>query len=99
MKDIFVEQLFVLINPVWDSLPVHTMTEFLPNSLLKISLNVNMYVDTGLAVSSIMSGWVGTSKNNLASIILESTKKKKKSSSEMLGESFHFVDQNKNVAR
>ena len=27
MKDIFVEQFFVLINPVWNLSPVHTMAE------------------------------------------------------------------------
>ena len=46
MKDIFVEQFFVLINPVWDSSPVHTMTEFGQIHYLKISLNNNMYADT-----------------------------------------------------
>ena len=46
MKDIFVEQFFVLINPVWDSSPVHTMTEFGQSHYLKISLNNNMYTDT-----------------------------------------------------
>ena len=46
-----------------------------------------------------MPGWVGASKNNLASVILQSTKKLKVLTSGMLGESFHFVDQNKNAAR
>ena len=46
MKDIFVEQFFVLINPVWDSSPVHNMTEFGQIHYQKISLNNNMYVDT-----------------------------------------------------
>ena len=46
MKDIFVEQFFVLINPVWDSSPVHTMTEFGQSHYLKIYLNNNMYTDT-----------------------------------------------------
>ena len=46
-----------------------------------------------------MSGWVGASENNLASVILQSTKKLKFLTSEMLWESFHFVDQNKNAER
>ena len=47
-----------------------------------------------------MSGWVGASKNYLASVILQSTKTFKKFlTSGMLGESFHFVNQNKNAAR
>ena len=46
MKDTFVEQFFVLINPVWDSIPIHTMTEFGKIHYLKISLNNNMYADT-----------------------------------------------------
>ena len=66
MKDIFVEQFFVLINPVWDSSLVYTMTEFGQIHYLKISPN----------------------KNDLRVL-----------TSEMLGESFHFVDQIKNAAR
>ena len=27
IKDIFAEQFFVLINPVWDLSPIHTMTD------------------------------------------------------------------------
>ena len=47
-----------------------------------------------------MPSLVGASKNNLASVILQSTKKKLKVlTSGMLGEPFHFADQNKNVAR
>ena len=42
MKDIFVEQLFVLINPVWDSSHVHTMTDFGQIHYLKTSLSNNM---------------------------------------------------------
>ena len=101
MKDIFLEQFFLLINPVWDSSLVYTMTDFGQIHYLKISLNNNMYAHPGLAVSSIiMPGWVGASKNNLASVILQSTKKiLKVLTSGMLGESFHFVDQNKNAAR
>ena len=34
MKDIFAEQFFVLINPVWDLSPAHTMTD-LADSLTK----------------------------------------------------------------
>ena len=76
MKDIFVEQFFVLTNPVWHSSPVHNMTDFGQIHYLKISLNNNMYTHTSLTVSSIiMPGWVGASKNNLASVILQSTKK------------------------
>ena len=46
----------------------------LANSL-KISLNYNMYTHTSLTVSStIMPGCVDASKNNLASVILQSTK-------------------------
>ena len=79
MKYIFVEQLFVLINPVWDSAHVHTMTDFGQIHYLKFSLNKNIYTHANLTVSSIiMSGWVGASKNNLASVILQSTKKIKK---------------------
>ena len=79
MKDIFVEQFFVLINPVWDSSPVHTMTDFGQIHYLKISLNNNMYTHTSLTVSStIMPHWVGALKHNLASAILQSTKKFKK---------------------
>ena len=63
MKVIFVEQFFVLINPVWDLSPV----------------NNNIYIHTSLTVSSIiMPGWVEASKNNLASVTLQSTKKFKK---------------------
>ena len=47
MKDIFVEQFFVLINPVWDLSPVvHTMTDltdFGQIYYLEISLNSSMY--------------------------------------------------------
>ena len=79
MKDIFVEQFFVLTNPVWDSSPVHNMTDFGQIHYLKISLNNNMYTHTSLTVSSsIMPGWVGALKHNLASAILQSTKKFKK---------------------
>ena len=46
MKEIFVEQFFVLINLVWDSSPVHTKTEFGQIHYLKIFLNNNMYADT-----------------------------------------------------
>ena len=46
MKDIFVEQFFVLINPVLDSTPAHTITEFGQSDYPKISLNNNMYADT-----------------------------------------------------
>ena len=80
LKDIFVEQFFVLINPVSYLSPVHTMTglaDFGQIYYLKISLNDNMYTHTSLTVSSIiMAGWVGASKNNLASLILQSTQKK-----------------------
>ena len=82
LKDIVVEQFFVLINPVSDLSPVHTMTglaDFGQIYYLKISLNDNMYTHISLTVSSIiMPGWVGASKNNLASVILQSTKKNKK---------------------
>ena len=63
------EQFFVLINPVWDSSPVHTMTDFDQIHYLKTSLNNNMYTHTNRVVAS---------KNNLASVILQSTKKFKK---------------------
>ena len=64
MKYIFVEQFFVLINPVWGSLPVHTMTDFGPTHYLKIYLNNSMYTYTSLSVSSlIMASWVGASEN------------------------------------
>ena len=43
MNDTFVEQFFVLTNPVWDSSPVHNMTDFDQIHYLKISLNNNMY--------------------------------------------------------
>ena len=47
-----------------------------------------------------MPGWVEASKNNLASVTLQSTKKFKKFLTfGMLEESFHFIDQNKNAAR
>ena len=76
MKDIFVEQFFVLINPVWDLSPDYNMTDFGQIHYLKVSLNNNMYTNTRLAVSSfIKPGWVGASKNNLALVILQSTKK------------------------
>ena len=45
-----------------------------------------------------MPGWVCASKNNLASVILQSTKKIVLTSG-MLGESFQFFDQNKNAPR
>ena len=56
MKDIFVEQFFVLINPVWDLSPLHAMTDsdladFGQIFYLKISLNNNMYTHTSLTVS------------------------------------------------
>ena len=83
MKNNFVEQFFVLINPVWNLSPIHTMADsnladfcqihYIPNIFF---LNNNMYTHTSLTVSSIiMPGWVGASKNNLASVILQSTKK------------------------
>ena len=56
MKDIIVEQSFVLINPAYDLSPVHTMTDladFDQINYLKISLNNNMYTQTSLTVSSI----------------------------------------------
>ena len=63
MKYIFVEQFFVLINPFWGSLPVHTMTDFGLIHYLKIYLNNSMYTHTSLAVLSIiMPSWVGASK-------------------------------------
>ena len=48
MKDIFVEQFFVLINPVWDLSPVDTITDsdladFGQILHLEISLNNNMH--------------------------------------------------------
>ena len=79
MKDIFVEQFFVLINPVSGSSPAYTMTDFGQIHYLKISLKNNMYTHTSLTVSSIiMLGWVGASKINLASVIFQSTIKIKK---------------------
>ena len=79
MKDIFVQRSFVLINPVWDSSPVHNMTDFGQTHYLKLFLNNNMYKHISLTVSSnIMPDWVSASKNNLASLILQSTKKFKK---------------------
>ena len=104
MKNILVEQFFLLINPVWDLLPVYTMADLVDFGsihYLEISLNNDVYTHTSLTVSSIiMAGWVGASKNNLASVILQSTTKiSKVLTSGMLGESFHFVDQNKNAAR
>ena len=47
-KDIFVEQFFVLINPVWDLSPVDTITDsdladFGQILHLEISLNNNMH--------------------------------------------------------
>ena len=80
MNDIFVEQFFVLINLVWDNLsPAHNMTDFGQIYYLKISPNNNIYTHATLTISSIiMPGWVGASKNNLASVILQSTKKIKK---------------------
>ena len=71
MKDIFVEQFFVLINPVWDLSPAHTMVDtdladFDQIHYLKISLN-NMYTHNSLTISSIiMPRWVGASKNNFS---------------------------------
>ena len=106
MKDIFVEQFFVLINPVWDLSPVHTMTdsdlaEFdsICQHYLKISLN--MYTHTSLTVSSIiMPRWVGASKNNFNISNTPINKKNKKFYfMECLQNLFHFVDQNKNAAR
>ena len=71
MKNVFAEQFFVLINSVWDSSPVNNMTDFEQIHFLKVSLNNNMYTRTSLTLSSIiMPGWVGASKNNLASVIL-----------------------------
>ena len=79
MKDIFVEQLLFLINPVQDSSPVNSMTDFGQIHYLRTSLNNNMYTHTSLTVSSIiMPGWIGASKNNLALAILQSKKKIKK---------------------
>ena len=79
MKDIFLEQFFLLINPVWDSSLVYTMTDFGQIHYLKISLNNNMYPHTSLTVPSIiMPSCAGASKNKLASVILESAKKIKK---------------------
>ena len=74
---LFVEEFLFLIDPVWDSSPALTMTDFGQTHYLKISLNNNMYTHTSLlSVSSIiMPGWAGASKNNLASEILQSTKK------------------------
>ena len=46
IKVIFVEQFFVLINPVRETSPAHTMTEFGQVNYLKISLNNNMYAET-----------------------------------------------------
>ena len=46
MKDIPVEQFFVLINLVWDSSPAHTITGFGQIRYLKIFLSNNMYADT-----------------------------------------------------
>ena len=48
-----------------------------------------------------MSGRVGASKNNLASVTFPINKKKnsKVLTSGMLGGSFHFVNQNKNAER
>ena len=67
---------------------------------LKISVNNNMNTHTSLTVSSIiMPSWVGASKSKQASVIFQSTKKKKILTSGMLGESFHYVVQNKNTAR
>ena len=73
MKDIFVEQFFVLINPVWDLSPVRTMTDgdlahFGQILSLKIYLNNNSThtLVSSMTVSSIMPWWVGASKNNLA---------------------------------
>ena len=55
MKDVFVEQFFVLINTVWDLPPIHTMTvsdltDFGQILYLKISLTNNMYTHTNLTV-------------------------------------------------
>ena len=75
MKDIFVEQFFILTNPVLDLSLVHTMTDFVLIHYLKIPLKNNMYTHTSLAVSSIIMPSWGASKNNLASVILQSTKK------------------------
>ena len=81
MKDTFVEQFFVLINPVWDSSSAHTMTDsdladFGQLIYLNISLNNNMYTHASLTVSSItMPSWVGASKNNLALVYSNQQKK------------------------
>ena len=48
MKDIFVEQLFVLINPVWDLSPAHDCPWFgrlWPNSLPK-NFSQQQHVET-----------------------------------------------------
>ena len=72
MKDIFVDKFFVLINPVWDLSPVHTMddsglADFGQIHYVKVSLSNNMYTNTSLTVTSIiMPRWVGTSKNNFS---------------------------------
>ena len=103
MKNILVEQFFCLINPVWDLLPVYTMADLVDFGrihYLEISINHDVYTHTSLTVSSIiMSGWVGASKNNLASLVLQSTQKKNNWTSSMLGEYFHFIDKNKSAAR
>ena len=83
MKDIFVEQFLILINLVWVSSPVHNKTDLGQIHYRKISLSNNIYTHTSLTVSLIIMSscsWVGFSKNNLASVILQSKKKKKKSS-------------------
>ena len=46
MKDIFVEQFFALINPAYQSSPVHTMPDLIDLGQiyqLKIYLNNNMH--------------------------------------------------------
>ena len=59
-----------------------------------------MYTHTSLTVlSTIMPECEDASKNNLALVILQSTKIIKFLTSGMLGVSFHCVDQNENVAR
>ena len=60
-----------------------------------------MHTHASLTVSSIIiPGLVGASKNNLESVILQSTKKREKVlTSRMIGEYAYFVDQNKNTER
>ena len=73
MKNNFVQQFFLLINPVWNLSPIHTMADSDLADFCQIHyitkfffLNNNMYTHTSLTVSSIiMPLWVGASKNNL----------------------------------